>query len=384
LLSNQSGEIGHIIAALKAANSGKAGFIIIERSDDPRGAKSMRDDIAACRFGDNVHVFQTPALDKRSAVDLFGELTAEGTGVAVPVTSATKKAKDDVKKLWTGSPLREAWLKLLYDDKDQCTALYVEVEKYCKIHNIQPGQPTICVWTRKTKLAGANPQFNSSKAGTRQLIDAILRSVTIPSQVLLIGPLGQNPTTALSPANANILGEYWREAPFSLLARIEQNVLFHFLMTEWNCPLVHIGMKSGQMDMCALWGQPTVVIEDEDSPTQKRTKLWADTEGSQVQTAVFVKQLPTAKGQAIRKLDNGKTSLNDEEQKLVTAGKSEFKRGFDSDDANQIVSTAFQKLTAQRKAATVSQVLYDQQEIEDFQNKVLYYQVISSAKDAHY
>ena len=348
LLSNQSGDLSHVIAALHMTKH-PAGFILIKRSDDARGPGSMMADLEACGFADNVHILTVGPLPKEEAIELYNALAGR-EGLVKSPSDATARAQQAVKSLHVGRPIRKEWQELLFDESYKPTALFAKLTVYCIFKNFPKGEPLVCIWTRtsgkrtETRPAGgANPQFDSSNQGMAE----ICNKLSLRCRTVLIGPHCEKVIRHLKSSAETVipLAEYWLEEPFSTLSRIEQCVLFHFLVLAWRCPVVHLGMKSGQMDMLALWGQPTVFIEDEASPTKKRSQDWTGKGGQikdgklGVSSAAFVSKLPTLTGQAIRSTDARPPSLKESDWKKVDAIEIEKdQRGFEEEDLELILS----------------------------------------------
>lgn len=196
---------------------------------------------------------------------------------------------------------------------------------------------TVCIWTRvsgKRKhdpagrsvgRGGANPQYDSSHAVLAQLCEHF--ASTQPVQVLLIGP-GTDEIRArfrerLVHENIVVAGCYWDEfkrCGATGMTREHENAFFAFLFFAWQCPIVHIGMKSGQMDsLGALWRQPTVFIHQDEAPAViNRVNKWLIPRQLE---PLKLDKLPTVTGQLIRALLIQKPSLDEDDWAMVDLAK---------------------------------------------------------------
>ena len=135
-------------------------------------------------------------------------------------------------------------------------------------------------------------------------------------------------------------------------------------------------MKSGQMDSLALWGQPTVFIEDVGSVTIGRSKLWAKPDKDSIQRGAFVQSLPTMTGKAVQTIRQENTkklgttipkleeTVGPTKEKLKAGGVT---KGFVDDDLTRIeneIKAAFE-LAVSMAAARASAALKPLDESSD-------------------
>jgi hypothetical protein len=354
LLSNQTGDLAHVVAVFHVKDEGKRRStpkaLIIVRSQHHDASAAMLTDLESCKFSDKVTVILVGPMDKDRSIEVYNAIVATNRTdepIANPPSQATKDSSQMVRKIESTIPIRESWRRLLFTPEGEATEVCSQISNYCKVKVLDSGTPLVCVWTRKsgTRTAsrptgGANPQFDSSNRGMAQICD----SLSVKCRILLIGPACDKVERHLHRADVIRLGEYWNDLPFRDLSRPEQTVLFYYLLTVAHCPLVHVGMKSGQMDMLGLWGQPTVYIEDNASPTKQRSERWA---GGRLSGA-YVTKLPKKMGQAIRQV-GARTGLDEAQWKKAEQAKAAIaereravleKEGFSPDEDPRGFETA--------------------------------------------
>jgi hypothetical protein len=92
------------------------------------------------------------------------------------------------------------------------------------------------------------------------------------------------------------LGAFWKHMNV-VKGRFQENGFFDYMTAFYDCDVVHVGMKSGGMDILGLWGQKVVFIDSIRSPevTKGRVAAWTTTH----LMPVPVNEMPTALGKAI-------------------------------------------------------------------------------------
>lgn len=353
--SNFTGDLTHVIAAVahqrNARSSPEVAVVIVARDAvDPSKLVQQLDFVFAADRKVTVVVvgaaggapFNREAGPKVVALllEVLGPLNSRSVGDATSDSQQMFKRQAEC-PCW---PQLEAYQRLVRQVaqlRPQGSGSEVTVadifRQTCFNFGIKMYWPTVCIWTRvsgKRKhdaagravgRGGANPQYDSSHAVLAQLCEHF--ASTQPVQVLLIGPgtdeIRSRFRERLVHENIIVAGCYWDEfkrCGAVGMTREHENAFFAFLFFAWQCPIVHIGMKSGQMDsLGALWRQPTVFIHQDEAPAVvNRVNKWLIPRQLE---PLKVEKLPTVTGQLIRALAIQKPSLDEEDWAMVDLAK---------------------------------------------------------------
>ncbi len=187
------------------------------------------------------------------------------------------------------------------------------VDKYLT-GKVTKGQKYVILWTRFSgKDGGAHPELDDSWTGVGQVIHGLLKA---NQNVIVVGRprTGKDIPTkinehldALDEDDAvprdrmQIWGEYWKKDGGDPNKKIigpsraaEYAIFLRMISSEWNCPLVHLGMRSGAMDAAALLGMRTLFIEDRNNQQIARTTKWTGSgNDNPLYKRIDVDELPT-------------------------------------------------------------------------------------------
>lgn len=134
-------------------------------------------------------------------------------------------------------------------------------------------QPTVVLWGRESGRAqGLHPEYDHSYTGMLEIIDGC-RVEGFEYQVVVAGDFrlqkhdgGNSAVRGEIADKAIVIGKYWESEP-RYLNRHSQVRLFYVLkkMLKANgAKLVHVGMRSGGLDMLGFSGQRTIYIAKAD------------------------------------------------------------------------------------------------------------------------
>lgn len=138
-------------------------------------------------------------------------------------------------------------------------------------HGISYAKHTVILWGRKPGEGGMHRELSHSYLGMLQLCQQLCPE----RQVIIAGdydipeqddPLFANHMSILA-TGAIVIGPYW-EQDRALWTRNNQIRLFHILRVGLNAQgsrMVHVGMRSGGLDMFALSGQRTIYLVGPDT-----------------------------------------------------------------------------------------------------------------------
>jgi hypothetical protein len=133
---------------------------------------------------------------------------------------------------------------------------------------------TIVLWGRRSGAAGgAHPGQDHSRVAMKEIKDDCIAN---NRQVIFAGDFVNNPALADNIAlyaNSIYLGQFWNQDA-RLVNRSNQVRLFHILVQNLarnGRGLVHIGMRSGGLDMYAFSGQNTLYILSGNAPDARMT-----------------------------------------------------------------------------------------------------------------
>lgn len=318
----QTGDFGHIYAAIVSnllSEHKKACAIIILQSGG--GIQGILRDIefalgSVCdRHHGNLVVFYTSNLKRDDGIKVIScvgkevdPLHLHGARVYSPY-EATFMASDIVKAMQAGQPMTPVWADLARDgNSPQSQAYAVAVEKfteeYLKRFEISSGREKfVCLWSRtsgarteQSPKGGANPQYDSSEESNHQLCEAIYRKIPTLKCIFIVGKDGFSAKTKGLPYVFD-LGAFWTKLS-GVLGRFQENGFFDYMTAVYDCDIVHVGMKSGGIDVLGLWGQKAVFVDTINSPepTTARVSAWGN---DKILVPVPVGELPTPTGKAI-------------------------------------------------------------------------------------
>ncbi|TDN61268.1 hypothetical protein B0G77_4711 [Paraburkholderia sp. BL10I2N1] len=83
----------------------------------------------------------------------------------------------------------------------------------------------------------------------------------------------------------------------SIMGRFQENGFFDYMTAFYDCDVVHLGMKSGGMDVLGIWGQKVVFIDSLRSRKVTKARVGAWTTKSPL--PVPISEMPTSMGKAI-------------------------------------------------------------------------------------
>jgi hypothetical protein len=145
----------------------------------------------------------------------------------------------------------------------QCAAFLIEKQ-------VDFTQSTVVLWGRESgrNPGGQHPNHDHGYTGMKQIIDECAATVP-PYQVIVAGdfrPTNQQGIATQTRqdivAGSIIFGKFWEGIPL-FADRFNQVRLFYVLkkmLRVHNCNLVHVGMRSGGLDMYAFSGQNTIYV----------------------------------------------------------------------------------------------------------------------------
>ncbi|ROM93194.1 MULTISPECIES: hypothetical protein [Pseudomonas] len=204
-----------------------------------------------------------------------------------------------------------------WDNVDPNTNRYwaYRLDKFLGLKGVVKGQSYVIVWTRFSgKDGGAHPELDDSWTGLGQVCHRLLkkgRNVIVVGRprtnrdlnVKLTTHLGQldQADGLVSRANLQVWGEYWKLDNGNPNQKIigpnraaEYAIFLRMKSAEWNCKLVHLGMRSGAMDAAALLGMRTRFIENAGNEQIARTTKWTGaTNTNLLYQRIPVAELPT-------------------------------------------------------------------------------------------
>lgn len=175
----------------------------------------------------------------------------------------------------------------------------------------------IVLWSRQSgKNGGAHVELDSGFEGIRQLAKELNSNVG-QREVLLVGDDREIPNmteTANDPVMTKLqriaydvpgtkaMGSFWKDQQFKeiwggdpLMERVGQMLLWKDLADRKGGKVVHVGMRSGNLETFALLGMKTVYLEVANSPTGDRMLQFA--KAGIPYTRFEIDQSPTKTGQ---------------------------------------------------------------------------------------
>lgn len=375
----QTGDFGHVYAAIVSnmmSVTPRAVGLIILRSGG--GMTGLLNDIRFAlkdlceRRKVKVVVMYTADLKKENAIKILSKagnpkepLVLHYADVHDPY-EATFMAKDIVLAMQPGQPMTPVWAELARggaSDQSKAYALAVEqfTKEYLEKFTASDGREKfVCVWSRTSGMrmegrptGGANPQYDSSEESNHQLCTAIKARIPELKCIFIVGPDGFAAKTKSLPYVFD-LGAFWKKLA-GVMGRFQENGFFDFMTAVYDCDVVHVGMKSGGMDVLGLWGQKVVFVDTIKSPepTAARVGAWNNAD---LLVPVPVDQLPTKTGKAIdaiREDDKEKgntktirTSVSANQWAQVDARTDALADGFTKEGLQQVVDAVAKLLSA--------------------------------------
>ena len=203
-----------------------------------------------------------------------------------------------------------------WDNVDPNTNRYwaYRLDKFLGLKGVVKGQSYVIVWTRFSgKDGGAHPELDDSWTGLGQVCHQLLkkgRNVIVVGRPRTNRDLNAKLTAHLTQldqdegpvSRANLqVWEYWKLDNGNPNQKIigpnraaEYAIFLRMKSAEWNCKLVHLGMRSGAMDAAALLGMRTRFIENADNEQIARTTKWTGaTNNNRLYQRIPVAELPT-------------------------------------------------------------------------------------------
>ncbi len=310
----QTGDFGHVYAAAVRhfSSDAKTPFSILVLQAEGFSDKFILKDIefavgsVRTRCGGYFSLLHTTPISKNRAIAAMTELMKADN--AREPFDATFWAEEAVKAMSHGQPLTEVWSALARSVDQEWYKGYNEIcqsfmKDYVSKFGISLGRENfVCVWGRTSgaplpgrPLGGANPQYDSSELGNHQLCVDLHKGVNPQLKAIFTVGDGFHPMTK-QLSYVFDLGEFWRRTNL-VKGRFQENGFFDFMTAFYDCNVVHVGMKSGGMDVLGLWGQKVVFIDSMRSPavTRQRVLAW-ETEHLK---PVPISQMPTSLGKAI-------------------------------------------------------------------------------------
>lgn len=354
----QTGDFGHVYAAIVSnilSDSPRpVGLIILRSGGEPTG---VLNDInfalaALCERRDvAVVAMVTSDVKKENAIKMLSKagnpqapLKLNNANVYDPY-EATFMASGIVRAMRPGQPMTPVWADLSREGASaQSKAYALAVEKftaeYLKKFTASTGREKfVCLWSRTSGMrmnpsrptGGANPQYDSSDFSNHQLCVAIKKRITDLKCIFIVGPDGFADDTRALPYVFD-LGAFWKKLD-GVMGRFQENGFFDFMTAVYDCDVVHVGMKSGGMDVLGLWGQKVVFVDSVKSPkvTASRVGAWNN---EALLVPVPVDRLPTPTGKAIDDIRGEKgdtairTSVSQTQWKDIDARTGPLEDGF--------------------------------------------------------
>jgi hypothetical protein len=228
----------------------------------------------------------------------------------LPVGGATTNVAACVLQGDSQGVIRKEWGSV---DPNRNSYWAYRVDKYLN-GKVTKGQKYVILWTRFSgKDGGAHPELDDSWTGIGQVIHELLKA---NQNVIVVGRprTGKDIPTkinehldaldeaeAVPRARMQIWGEYWKKEGGDPNKKIigpsraaEYAIFLRMISNDWNCRLVHLGMRSGAMDAAALLGMRTLFIEDKNNQQIGRTTKWTGAgNNNPLYQRIDVDELPT-------------------------------------------------------------------------------------------
>lgn len=325
----QTGDFGHIYAAIVSTmlsdNPRACAIIILNATGDITGIlndiKFALADLCE-RNQRAVVVMHTSIVTRDNGIKVLSlagkdsqpPLLLNGA-IALCPYDATFMAGDIIRAMRPGQPMTSVWAELARDgSSDQSKAYAGAVEAFTKLYverfGVSKGREKfVCLWSRTSGMraasrptGGANPQYDSSEESNHQLCVAINQRIGDLKCIFIVGADGFAQKTRDLPYVFD-LGAFWKKLQ-GVMGRFQENGFFDYMTAVYDCDVVHVGMKSGGMDVLGMWGQKVVFVDTIKSPqpTQERVGAWSN---QAMLCPVPVDRLPTPTGKAIDDLREG-------------------------------------------------------------------------------
>lgn len=276
-----TGDIPHVLAAL--ANDPTRGVIVMDGKNSKAGGLGKVANVMVDHFGvppDRVKFVVSP--DQVPAPPKAGQKRIVNHRVfrMYPLTKSTNFLRDDlalqvanphvfknIKAALRGPTLHSGQLPadpaVPLDVVDlnfldpQCAAFWVG-------KGIDFRRNTVVLWGRESgREGGMHPDHDHSYTGMRQIVEACA-AADPPCQVIVGGDYRKKATATRQTIqdNAIVIGKYWDDVPL-FKNRQYQVRLFYVLKKMLKVRerrLVHVGMRSGGLDMFGFSGQKTIYV----------------------------------------------------------------------------------------------------------------------------
>lgn len=276
-----TGDIPHVLAAL--ANDPTRGVIVMDGKNSTAGGLGKVANVMVDHFGippDRVKFVESP--NKVPEPPKGGQRRTVNSRVFTmyPLTKSTNFLRDDlalkavnphvfknIKAALRGPTLHSGQLpadpKVPLDVVDlnfldpQCAAFWVG-------KHIDFTRNTVVLWGRESgRDGGMHPEHDHSYTGMRQIVEACAAEDP-PCQVIVAGDYREKETATRQAIqdNAIVIGKYWDDVPL-FKNRQYQVRLFYVLKKMLKVRerrLVHVGMRSGGLDMFGFSGQKTIYV----------------------------------------------------------------------------------------------------------------------------
>jgi len=310
----QTGDFGHVYAAAVRHFSIDAvtPFSILVLQAEGFGVGGLLKDIefsvrsVSERQNGTLTLLHTDAISKNRAIAAMTELMKTVENAREPF-DATFWAKTAVQSMTQGQPLTPVWADLVRGGSsthyDAYTAICTSfMQEYIDRFGVSKGRERfVCLWGRTSGmpkpgrlLGGANPQYDSSESGNQQLCLNLKFKIPSIKAILIVGDGFNHETRQLK--HVFNLGEFWKRQS-SVMGRFQENGFFDYMTAFYDCDVVHLGMKSGGMDVLGIWGQKVVFIDSLRSPEVTKARVGAWTTKNLL--PVPISEMPTSMGKAI-------------------------------------------------------------------------------------
>jgi hypothetical protein len=276
-----TGDIPHVLAAL--ANDPTRGVIVMDGKNSTAGGLSKVGNVMVDHFGiptDRVKFVESANKVPEPPKGGQRRIVNSRVFTMYPLTKSTNFLRDDlalkavnphvfknVKAALRGPTLHSKGLpddpKVPLDVVDlnfldpQCAAFWVG-------KHIDFKRNTVVLWGRESgRVGGMHPDHDHSYTGMRQIVEACIADDP-PSQVIVAGDYREKATAPRQTIqdNAIVIGKYWDDVPL-FKNRQYQVRLFYVLKKMLKVRgrrLVHVGMRSGGLDMFGFSGQKTIYV----------------------------------------------------------------------------------------------------------------------------
>jgi hypothetical protein len=252
---------------------GQAGPQVAGRPTAPRGQRMADSYVDQFRVSANlvayVNLGQMMAAALNTAIPLhlpMRKVKLTGPNGATQTSSAlvlnSKNYRHAIKDQFRGSKAQVPLAALAVPALSPEVLLDMQLDQYRQLQNIPVDRSVVVIWGRKSgKSGGLYPQMDSSATGMAQLAASChTRGYT----VLVAGDIVQaKMATHLGFAHAIWMGDFWNHwGPIP--NRRDLQIRFFYLLGKQlkanHRRLVHVGMRSGGLDMYSFSGQRVIYL----------------------------------------------------------------------------------------------------------------------------